>query len=136
MPIYLKYCSLTLLFLIGTLISLTGQANVLIFTDQEHPVINAGDYPVIYLDAPSKIAESLSLDLSSNPTEAAKQANSRIQDPVMQQQLMHSYLQVVKAWQLGITKIPAIVVDDKYVVYGQADIQQALQQINIYKNKE
>jgi integrating conjugative element protein (TIGR03757 family) len=32
---------------------------------------------------------------------------------------------VVRAWELGVKKVPAVVFDDRDVVYGTADIARA-----------
>lgn len=39
------------------------------------------------------------------------------------------------AWSLGITKIPAVVVDRRYVVYGESDMAKALVLINDAKSQ-
>lgn len=35
------------------------------------------------------------------------------------------YREVVRAWELGVKKVPAVVFDDQDVVYGTADIAPA-----------
>ncbi|MNR63010.1 hypothetical protein D3C85_1851780 [compost metagenome] len=42
-----------------------------------------------------------------------------------EQELATVYRAVVRAWELGITKVPAVVFDDTDVVYGTADVAQA-----------
>lgn len=41
---------------------------------------------------------------------------------------------VVDAWSLGVTKVPAVVIDN-YVVYGEADVNQAISQITAYQEE-
>lgn len=108
-------------------------SNTLIFTDHTHPVINTGNYPVFYLDGPTQIEAKLSEGLSNDPVEAKQQALKRIQDSQMQQALINAYQGVNKAWQLGITKLPAVVVNERYVVYGVSDVNQAMQLVKEYK---
>ena len=36
---------------------------------------------------------------------------------------------VTDAWSLGITSIPAVVVDQRYVVYGEPDVARAVARI-------
>ncbi|OTJ71748.1 hypothetical protein CAY98_34130 [Pseudomonas aeruginosa] len=36
---------------------------------------------------------------------------------------------VADAWSLGVEKIPAVVVDRQYVVYGEPDVSRALELI-------
>lgn len=126
-------CQLFLLALFGLLMQTVSHADVLVFTDHANPVMNAGSNSVIHLDQPQHIENELSEGLSNDPTEAEQQASHRIQDRGLQQTLMQSYLQVVKAWQLGVVKVPAVVVDERYIVYGQPDVAKALQQIAKYQ---
>ena len=128
----IKSYHLVFLALTGVLMHLVSDAEILIFTDQAHPMINTGHNPVFYLDAPMQLETKLSEGLSNDPLQAKQQALQRIQDNNIQQQLLDSYLPVVKAWQLGITKVPAVI-KDHYVVYGQNDAQKALQQIDDYQ---
>lgn len=123
---------LIVLALLSAFMHLVSYAETFIFTDQTHPMTNIGDYPVYYLDAPMQLENKLSEGLSNDPVEAKQQALKRIQDKGVQQQLLASYLPVVKAWQLGITKVPAVV-KDHYVIYGQTDVQKALQHIADYQ---
>jgi integrating conjugative element protein (TIGR03757 family) len=37
-----------------------------------------------------------------------------------------AYQGVVDAWSLGIITIPAVVVDQRYVVYGEPDVAKAV----------
>lgn len=34
------------------------------------------------------------------------------------------------AWSVGVSKVPAVVIDRRYVVYGQPDVTAAMQTIN------
>ena len=40
------------------------------------------------------------------------------------------------AWGLGIAKIPAVVVDRRYVVYGEPDVPRAVARINAYRSTQ
>lgn len=128
----IKSYHLVVLALLGVFMHLVSYAETFIFTDQSHPMINTGKYPVYYLDAPMQLESQLSEGLSKEPVQAQQQALQRIQNKTLQKQLLDSYLPVVKAWQLGVTKVPAVV-NDQYVVYGQPDVQKALQQIADYQ---
>ncbi len=37
------------------------------------------------------------------------------------------------AWSLGITRIPAVVVDHRYVVYGDPNLERALAKIERFR---
>ncbi|CDL86500.1 putative exported protein (fragment) [Xenorhabdus cabanillasii JM26] len=43
-----------------------------------------------------------------------------------EQQLINAYRDVVGAWQRGIRQYPAVVFDDRDVVYGTADVAKAI----------
>lgn len=45
------------------------------------------------------------------------------------QSLVKAQQDVADAWSLGIEKIPAVVVDRQYVVYGEPDVSRALELI-------
>lgn len=130
MEILSKPLSLMTLFVLTVLCHTLSYAEVLVFTDDKHPFSNIGNYEVYYLDLPAKIEQRLSEGLSNGPTEAKQQALQRINDPILQQEIQQSYKGVIKAWQLGLTKIPAVVVNGKYVVYGIADVKTAVNLIN------
>ncbi|KPY38052.1 Uncharacterized protein ALO52_00884 [Pseudomonas syringae pv. primulae] len=51
----------------------------------------------------------------------------------LQQDLVAAQQSLVDAWTLGVTKIPAVVVDRKYVVYGETDVGSATQRIARWK---
>ncbi|MBC8949926.1 integrating conjugative element protein [Xenorhabdus sp. TS4] len=66
--------------------------------------------------------------LSAEPQQAAIQAQTVLQSPQwhqQEQQLIKAYRAVVQAWQSGVQKYPAVVFDDRDVVYGTADVAKA-----------
>ena len=86
-------------------------------------------YTVIYLDGPEQVQTQLFGELSSNPDEATRQAQAVLKSPQWQaneQQLVTVYRAVVRAWELGVKKVPAVVFDDIDVVYGTADVARAV----------
>ena len=48
----------------------------------------------------------------------------------LQSDLAKAQQDITDAWSLGIEKIPAVVVDRRYVVYGEPDVAKALELIN------
>ncbi len=40
------------------------------------------------------------------------------------------------AWSLGITAVPAVVVDQRYVVYGEPDVARAIARIEQHRRTE
>ena len=47
-----------------------------------------------------------------------------------------TYQDVTQAWGLGITKVPAVVVDRRYVVYGEPDVAHAAARIETYRRTQ
>lgn len=113
-------------------------ADVLVFTDQRYPVDAPDDVRVIHLDAAAEIEAELASGLPADPQQAAAIVRQRMDDGGndFQARLATAYQGVVDAWSLGITKIPAIVVDERYVVYGDADVSRALASIEAYKRDQ
>jgi integrating conjugative element protein (TIGR03757 family) len=90
---------------------------------------------VIELDAPLRLQRKLSAQLPADPTRAAVLAQRRLQQggPDLQRRLAAAYQGVVDAWQLGITKVPAVIVDQRYVVYGESNVARAVSWIETYR---
>lgn len=105
-------------------------AGTVIYTDSSHPVVSPSPtIPVIYLDAPERVQTDIFGTLPANPAMAEKQARDALSSPAFtsqQQQLASAYQGVMKAWSLGLTKYPAVVFDDKWVVYGTTDVNVAV----------
>ncbi|MCX8966323.1 TIGR03757 family integrating conjugative element protein [Erwinia psidii] len=120
----------TLLTLFPLLIPASVLASTVLYTDSHHPPTNTdASVTVIYLEGPERLQAQLFGELSSNPDEATRQAQTVIQSPqwqAHQQQLVTVWRAVVRAWELGVKKVPAVVFDDRDVVYGTADVAQAI----------
>jgi len=106
-------------------------AGTVVFTDAQHPPLNlTADTEVVWLDGPDRLQQTIFGELSSDPQQAALQAQQVIQSsdwPQKQAQIAGAYRQVVHAWEIGLHKYPAVVFDDRDVVYGTADVAQASQ---------
>lgn len=109
--------------------------SIQVFTDSTHRLTNTGNTPVIWLDAASQLEKQLSAGLPANPTNAQALAQQRLQQDGkgMQQKLATAYQGITDAWQLGVAKLPAVVVDNRYVVYGESDVALALAKIEHYQ---
>ncbi|MDE9430536.1 TIGR03757 family integrating conjugative element protein [Xenorhabdus bovienii] len=118
-----------LLLLMGWMVSLSTGAKTVIYTDHQHPPVNlASDSHVVWLDAPEQFQQQYFAQLSADPRQAMKQAQTRLQSPQwreQEQQLINAYRAVVHARQSGVRKYPAVVFDDRDVVYGTADVAKA-----------
>jgi len=56
--------------------------------------------------------------------------------PTLQRRIATAYQGVADAWSLGITTIPAVVVDQRYVVYGEPDVARAIARIEQHRRAE
>jgi len=108
-----------------------------VFTDHAHPLQLADftDTQVIYLDGVKTLEAALSEGLSAHPEQAEQQALALLHSARGQQlqaQLQSAYAGLAQAWHLGITHLPAVVMDG-YVVYGETNIARAVQRIDAFK---
>lgn len=98
-------------------------------------VTHAASARVVPLDAPAQLEASLSATLPADASAAAAMVQQRLQQhPDWQHAIAVAYQGVVDAWSLGIAKVPAIVVDRRYVVYGDTDVAQATARITAYRS--
>ena len=129
-------CSLAILFLTAG-----AHAGTVIYTDHAHPVTGevSPDVTVTELDAPDRLQSQLFGTLSTNPAQAEQQARAVIASPSFrqgQQALAASYAGVAHAWSLGLEKVPAVVFDDKWVVYGTTDVAAAQAKLSAWREKQ
>ena len=113
-------------------------AEVLVITDSGHPVQVAAGTRVIELDLPARIEAELAAGLPTDPTQAAAIVQQRLREggQDLQRRLGRAYQDVTQAWGLGITKVPAVVVDRRYVVYGEPDVARAAARIETYRRTQ
>ncbi|MDR2452762.1 MAG: TIGR03757 family integrating conjugative element protein [Candidatus Accumulibacter sp.] len=114
--------------------SLPAAADVLVVTDKGHPVKAAGGARVIELDLPARIEAELSSGLPSDPARAANLARQRMGDRALPGRLLAAYQGIAEARNLKIAKIPAVVVDGRYVVYGDPNVARAIARIDAYRS--
>ena len=111
--------------------ALAGPA-VEVFTTAGEPAVNVpSGVAVIELDAPGRLDAELSQDLPADPDVAAALMRERMSTPDWQEtadRYADSYLGLARAWQLGLEKVPAVVIDGRYVIYGQPDVAEALRE--------
>lgn len=110
----------------------TATAEVWVITDSQHPVTGASNADrLIDLDTVQRIEAELSAQLPSDPERAAVIARQRLQQggPGLQQYLQVASQGIADAWSLGITTLPAVVVDQRYVIYGETNLDRALTRI-------
>ncbi|MCI1021498.1 TIGR03757 family integrating conjugative element protein [Pseudomonas putida] len=117
-----------------TLASGGAHAEIWAITDSLHPLTSiSADVRVIKLDDQQRIEEQLSKKLPPNPHQAALAARQLMGTPAgaaLMQKLTAAQQGNADAWSVGVSKVPAVVVDRRYVVYGQPDVAAAIQSIN------
>ncbi|MEL4887290.1 TIGR03757 family integrating conjugative element protein [Pectobacterium betavasculorum] len=86
---------------------------------------------LIKLDMPQRLEAELAAQLPSDPQRAAALVQQRLQQggQPLQKRMRDAYQGVTDAWSLGITTFPAVVVDQRYVVYGESDLDKALARV-------
>jgi integrating conjugative element protein (TIGR03757 family) len=123
---------LSVLFL--TTFGLPVLAEALVVTDRSHPVRANPDARVIELDRAARIEAELSAGLPADPEHAADIARQRVQDLELPRRLQAAYQDIAEARSLNVVKIPAVIVDRRYVVYGDADVSRAVARIDAYRS--
>lgn len=129
---------ITFLCLLSVLASSAQAAEVWVITDSHHPMKNATNFRLIELDAPVRIEAELSAQLPSDQAQATAMVRQRLNAGGMslQKRMATAYQGVTDAWSLGVSKIPAVVVDQRYVIYGEQDVAQALARIKQYRRMQ
>ncbi len=107
------------------------------FTDRQHPVTAPAGVQVVKLDLPARLEAELTVQLSPDQARSAATVQERLAQggAAFQQRLAAAYQGVVEAWQLGVTHLPAVVVDQRYVVYGEPDVARAVARIDVYRGQ-
>ncbi len=92
---------------------------------------------VVYLDDAGTIEGRLSAGLPSSQDKAETVARQRLQEggETLQRELAAAWQGVANAWRLGITTLPAVVVNRRYVVYGEPDVAKAVAGIETYRRE-
>lgn len=117
--------------------ALASDLDVRVYTDDLHPVaVQPGStVRVIKLDEAQRLLSDLSANLPTDPSQAAAIARQRLAQggANWQARMQQASQGVADAWSLCIAKVPAVVVNGRYVVYGETDVGKALQLIDQYQ---
>jgi integrating conjugative element protein (TIGR03757 family) len=116
-----------------TLLSATAHAETWVITDQAHPVSVPTGVRIIRLDDQQRLEELLSRQLPNDQRQAEATIQRYLATPAgkrLQSDLVQAQQGITDAWSVGVEKIPAVVVDRRYVVYGEADVAKAIAQID------
>jgi len=103
-----------------------------------HPVQATRDARLIELDQPARIEAELGAHVPADPSRGAALVQQRLNSGgvELQQRLGAAYQGVVDAWSLGVTTIPAVIVDHRYVVYGEPDVAKAVALIEAHRRTQ
>jgi len=115
-----------------------ASAQVWVITDSRHPVTGSASVQrLIQLDAAQQIETELSVNLPADPQQATTLVQQRLNQggASLQQRLYEAYQGITDAWGMGITTLPAVVVEQRYVVYGETDLDKALARIAQYRKE-
>lgn len=113
-------------------------AEILVVTDSQHPVQTASGARLIGLDQPARLQAELGAHLPADPSRGAARVQQRLRSGglELQQRLGAAYQGIVDAWSLGVTTIPAVIVDHRYVVYGEPDVAKAVALIEAHRRTQ
>ena len=102
--------------------------DIIVVTDSQHPLHATSDVRLIELDQPARIKAELGAHLPADPARGSALVQQRLKDGgnALQARLGTAYHGVADAWSLGVTTIPAVIVDRHYVVYGEPDVAKAV----------
>lgn len=116
----------------------TFAADVVVVTDSRYPVKTTGGERLIELDEGPRIEAELSADLPADPERAAAIVRQRLNQggTDLQRRIGTAYQGVADAGSLGVATIPAVVVDQRYVVYGEPDVARAVSRIEQYRRTQ
>ena len=116
----------------------TFAADVVVVTDSRHPVKTMGGERLIELDEAHRIEAELSAGLPTDPEQATAIVKRRLKGggADLQRRIASAYQSVTDAWSLGITSLPAVVVDRRYVVYGESDVARAVARIEQHRRTQ
>ncbi|MFZ4823966.1 TIGR03757 family integrating conjugative element protein [Pseudomonas putida] len=122
----------------GLFSSLAHADDILVVTDSQHPVQPPSSVRLIELDQPARIKAELGSHLPSDPARGAALVQQRLKDggSTLQARLGMAYQGVVDAWSFGVTTIPAVIVNRRYVVYGEPDVAKAVALIEAYRRTQ
>ena len=116
-----------------TFMSAAAHAETWVITDQAHPVSASTGVRIIRLDDQQRLEELLSQQLPNDQRQAEATIQRYLASPAgkrLQSDLVQAQQGITDAWSVGVEKIPAVVVDRHYVVYGEADVAKAIAQID------
>ncbi|ELW2864732.1 TIGR03757 family integrating conjugative element protein [Salmonella enterica] len=117
-----------------------GLARTVIYATPAWPVADPQPGVLVQiLENVHQLEQSLFPQLSDNPALAEQQARARMQQHdwrELEARLTRAYQALLDARTVGIEKAPAVVFDDKYVVYGTTDAVLAQQKLDAWRERK
>ena len=113
-----------------------GAGDVVAFTLSSMPLRGTGGATVHLLDARDAYAAAFGAGLPGDPERALAEARRRVSSPAGRAALARiaeGAAGNVLAGRLGIEKLPAVVVDGRYVVYGVRDVARAVERVEAWR---
>ena len=116
----------------------TFAADVVVVTDSRPPVKTMGGERLVEVGETPPIEAELSANLPADPERAAAIVRQRLKQggTDLQRRIGTAYQGVTDAWSLGVTTIPAVVVDQRFVVYGEPDVARAVARIEQHRRTQ
>ena len=115
-----------------------SDGDVVAFTLSSMPLRAEGTATVHVLDARDGHAEAFGADLPGDPERALAEARRRLETPAGRAtlaRLASAAAGNALASRLGIERLPAVVVDGRYVVYGMRDVVRAVERIEAWRER-
>ena len=78
------------------------------------------------LGAPQRFEDRLSAGLPDDPAQAQRLLEERIRAEDLEAQVLAAFGGLLRAARLGLDRLPAVVFDDRAIVYGVLDLPAAL----------
>ncbi|MFL9676064.1 TIGR03757 family integrating conjugative element protein [Pseudomonas marginalis] len=123
---------LILISLAALVVSQTSSAVPWVITDSAHPIEATNEIRLILIDQLSALEDELSSGLPSSSAAAEAMFGERM-TAQMSAKIENAHQDIVDTWSVGVTKIPAVVADGKYVIYGDSNVEHALTKIQLYR---
>lgn len=115
-------------------------AQTIVYTTTHYPLADAEPgVQVVVLDEAQRLEQSLFPVLAGKVQQAEQQARQRMLQPDWKEaeaRLTGAYQSLLSAWSLGVEKVPAVVFDGRYVVYGTSDIRLARQKLAQWQEQQ
>ena len=116
----------------------TAAGDVVAFTLSSMPLRAAGGAEVHVLDERDDLAEAFGGSLPGDSERALAEARRRVSSPAGRaalERIAAAAAGNALAGRLGIEKLPAVVVDGRYVVYGVRDVARAIERIEGWRER-